>query len=309
MPLPDIFKARISLEATGLLRSYTKTDGDRRSFVYELMQPLDAQNFFHDPMLATFLFSKIGEQPYRDLRARFSVDTLDMSGFTEVSRTFTDVFSPVKGNAHELQNEQELQARTKSKGISIDQRDFDFDLLMSGLSEQMIPRSALSGISRDLLAKLAFMYSLTPLDMQKVIMIALDENLEVPEERLRKSAADFYKMTISKTPPKLVKTFDVAPAPKPYEGPQSKERDQITYLENTSPRDMLYHILDKEPMPVDVQLAERLVNAHGLEISVVNVLLQYILLRNDMKITSSFAERIASHWAMKKSIPLKKRWR
>lgn len=300
MSLQDVFQARISLEAIGLLRTFTKTDGDRRSFVYQLLPPLDAQNFFHDPLLATFLFSKIGEQAYRNLRGRFVTETSDTTGYKEISRNFLDVYTPVNGNAHELQNEQQLAAREPARGVPFDHSGFDFDLLMSGLSEQMVPRAALAGISRELIAKLAFMYNLNPLDMQKVIMMALNENLEVPEERLRKSSADFYKMNISKSAPKLEKVYNLKPAPEVYDGPQTKERDQINYLTQISPREMLRDIMGKEPVSVDIQLAERLVNVHGLEIPVVNVLLQYILLRNDMKITSSFAERIASHWKMKK---------
>lgn len=300
MPLKTVFQARISLEAIGLLRTFTKSEGDHRSFVYELLAPLDAKDFFQDPLLATFLFSKIGEQPYRDLRARFATGHSDTSGYTEISRTFMDVYTPVNSHAYALQNDQELSIRTRSTGVPFEQSLFDFDLLMSGLSEQMVPRAALSGISRELIAKLAFMYALNPLDMQKIIMIALDENLEVPEERLRKAAKDFYKMNISKTPPKLEKTYNIEALPQVYEGPPTKDRELIAYFESTSPREMLLHLTGKEPMPVDVQLAENLVNGHGLEMSVVNVLLQYILLRNDMKITTSFAQRIASHWALKK---------
>ncbi|REB06571.1 helicase DnaB [Sporosarcina sp. BI001-red] len=299
MPLKTIFQARISLEAIGLLRTFTRTVGDQRSFVYELLAPLDAKNFFQDPLLATFLFSKIGEQSYRDLRARFATGHPTTSGYAEISRTFMDVYTPVNSHAYELQNDQELSSRTRSTGIPFEQSLFDFNLLMSGLSEQMVPRAALAGISRELIAKLAFMYALNPLDMQKIIMIALDENLEVPEDRLRKAAKDFYKMNISKTPPKLEKTYHVEGVQQEYEGPKTKDRELVDYFESTSPREMLLHLTGKEPLPVDVQLAENLVNGHGLKMSVVNVLLQYILLRNDMKITTSFAQRIASHWALK----------
>lgn len=299
MPLKTVFQARISLEAIGLLRTFSKTEGDQRSFVYELLPPLDAKAFFQDPLLATFLFSKVGEQPYRDLRARFATEQPETSGYTEISRTFVDVYTPVNSHAYELQNDQELSNRSRPKGVPFEQSLFDFNLLMSGLSEQMVPRAALASISRDLIAKLAFMYALNPLDMQKIIMIALDENLEVSEERLRKAAKDFYKMNISKTPPKLEKTYHIESSPQEYEGPPTKDRELIAYFESTSPREMLLHLTGKEPMPVDVQLAENLVNSHGLEMSVVNVLLQYVLLRNDRKITTSFAQRIASRWALK----------
>ena len=62
--------------------------------------------------------------------------------------------------------------------IPFEHSDFDFNLLRSGLSEQMVPKAALATVSKELIAKLAFLYSLTPLDMQKVVMMALDEDLK-----------------------------------------------------------------------------------------------------------------------------------
>ncbi|GKV69595.1 replication initiation and membrane attachment protein [Sporosarcina sp. NCCP-2716] len=302
MSLPAVFQARISLEAIGLLRSYMRMEGDSRTFVYELLPPLDADQFFHDPLLATFLFSKIGETSYRELRARFAVDKLDMTKYKEVSRNFLDVYTPVNGNAHELLNDQPLRQKTGSEGVPFDDSFFDFSLMMSGLSEQMVPRSAVAGIPQQLIAKLAFLYSLSPLDMQKVIMMALDDKLEVPEDRLRRAATDFYKMNISNTAPKLNRSYipEDAPEPAGSQPPMSKQQELLAYFKRVSPRELLYDLIGSEPFSVDVKLAERLMNVHKLPFEVVNVLLHYIVLNNDGKITSGFAERIASHWAVKK---------
>lgn len=302
MSLPSVFQARISLEAIGLLRSYMGTEGDSRTFVYELLSPLDADQFFHDPLLATFLFSKIGETSYRELRARFAVDKLDMTKYKEVSRNFLDVYTPVNGNAHELLNDQPLRRKTGSEGVPFDDSFFDFSLMMSGLSEQMVPRSAVAGIPRQLIAKLAFLYSLSPLDMQKVIMMALDDKLEVPEDRLRRAATDFYKMNISNTAPKLNRSYipEDVPEPAGSQPAMSKQQELLAYFKRVSPRELLYDLIGSEPFSVDVKLAERLMNVHKLPFEVVNVLLHYIVLNNDGKITSGFAERIASHWAVKK---------
>ena len=38
-------------------------------------------------------------------------------------------------------------------------------------------------------------------------MMALDEDLKLPEDRLRKSAAEFYKMNVSKEAPVLHKVL------------------------------------------------------------------------------------------------------
>lgn len=45
LPLLPIFEARISLEAIGLLRTYVKNEGETRTFLYDLLPPLDAKTF------------------------------------------------------------------------------------------------------------------------------------------------------------------------------------------------------------------------------------------------------------------------
>ncbi|ARK23737.1 hypothetical protein SporoP37_02860 [Sporosarcina sp. P37] len=300
-PLQAIFEARISLEAIGLLRTYKKKiELEKRSFVYELLPPLDAHSFFNDPLLSTFLFSKIGEHPYRQLRNRFLEEPMPMEEYQDISRTFLDVFQPARGDqAMEMTAGMQFQGKTEPPGIPFYQSEFNFELFYSGLSDQMIPKASLRSISREMIAMLAFLYSLSALDMQKVIMLSIDENHQLTEERVRKAALDFYKMNTSTEPPKLQTVFtNAAPAEEPKEH-MSRDEELLYYLEHTPPKDMLRKVSGKEPFLVDVQLAERLINLHKFPVGVVNVLLQYVMIRNDGKITNSFVERIASHWANK----------
>ncbi|GKV65552.1 MULTISPECIES: DnaD domain protein [unclassified Sporosarcina] len=81
----------------------------------------------------------------------------------------------------------------------------------------------------------------------------------------------------------------------------SRMEELLNYLENTTTEDMLRDMSGgKKPFAVDVQLAERLVNKHGMSTGVVNVLFQYVFLRNEGKFTTNYIERIASHWMHKK---------
>lgn len=303
LPLKPIFEARISLEAIGLVRTYVKDQGNDRAFMYELAPPLDAKGFFEDPLLSTFLFSKIGEQAYRNLRDRFIISGEEKEQYKEVTRTFLDVYTPQHHGMEHLQGDYQYQGRKQGEELPFKEYDFDFDLFRSGLSEQMVPKSSLATVSKTFIAKLAFMYALSPIDMQKVVMIALDDQLEIQPARLRKSAAEYYKMNTSKTPPILGKAFE---QPVPVEintasEPLSKEAELFQYLDHASPREILRDLAGgKEPLPVDIELAERLVTVHELPIGVVNALLQYVHIRNDGKIIKNYVERIASHWMNKK---------
>ncbi len=55
-----------------------------------------------------------------------------------------------------------------------------------------------------------------------------------------------------------------------------------------------------EPSKGDLQIIEGVMFNQKLSPGVVNVLIQYVMLKSDMKMTKSYVEKIASHWARKK---------
>lgn len=297
MPIGKVFEARIALEAIGLLRTWKKEIEGQRSFLYELVRPLDADRFLKDPLLSMFLFSKIGEQAYRKLRQRFIAPARE-ADYKDVSRAFIDVYKPINTNIPaDLQSGDELKVKAqKAYPFYFDQ--FDFNLLQAGLSEQLVPASLLTLEVREAIAKLAFLYHLTALDMQKVVILALDDDLGISLERLRKAAADYYKLTVSKEPPKLTRVYD---QPNIEENAQmTKDQELQHYLETTPPVQVLRDINNgKEPLPTSVQLAESLVVQHGMPVGVVNALLEYVMLTTDMKLPKKYVETIADHWVRK----------
>lgn len=296
MPIAKIFESRIQLEAIGLLKTFRK-DAENRSFVYELCPPLDPKTFFADPLLSMFLFSKIGEAAYRRARDRFLVHPIDMAGYEEVSRTFTDIYQPVHAKAGYPSEQPELHER-KRKRYEAD-FDFDFSLLRQGLSEQLVPSKVLTASIKQTISQLAFLYSWGPLEMQKVLLLAIDDDYKLTVDSVKKAASEYYKLTVSHTAPQLVQVQK--PEPKTVEPPKTKQDELVLYLESVSPVELLRDISDgKEPLPADVQLANQLVLQHGMEPPVVNVLLHYVMLRTDQKLTKSYVEKIASHWNRKK---------
>lgn len=297
IPIAKVFEARIQLEAIGLLRTYRKDD-ENRSFIYELCPPLDPKSFFADPLLSMFLFSKIGESAYRRVRDRFVIHTEIGEGYEEVSRTFTDIYQPVHAKAGYPAETKDLQERTN--GSYETDSAFDFGLLRQGLSEQLVPNRVLTASIRAMIAKLAFLYSWGPLEMQKVVLLAIDDDYKLTVDGIKKAAADYYKLTVATSAPQLVPVHKTETKPTETEAPKTRQDELILYLESASPVEVLRDIANgKEPLPADVQLANQLVVQYGMEPVVVNVLLQYVLLRTDMKLTKAYVEKIASHWLRK----------
>ncbi|ALC84752.1 helicase DnaB [Bacillus sp. FJAT-22090] len=295
-----IFQARIALEAIGLLRSWQKTENDTRIFYYELAAPLDAESFLKDPLLSMFLLNKIGEKAYKRLRSRFIQTPNWNDGFKDVSRTFMDVFKPSTKTVQPVPYNDAFESKSRNSALPFYFEEFDFTLLQDGLSEQLVPKSALTIEAKQVIAKLAFLYNLGPIEMQKVVILALDDDLHLSDARLKKACADYYKLTVSKKAPVIQNIAKAKKSVSENSKPLTKEEELIHYLETTSPVTVLKDIANgKEPILADVQLANHLVSHYNMPVGVVNVLLQYVLLRTDMKLTKNYAEKIASHWMRK----------
>ncbi|MCM3357678.1 MULTISPECIES: DnaD domain protein [unclassified Psychrobacillus] len=300
LSLGKVFQARIALEAIGLLRTWQKPNGDGRSFCYELEAPLDAESFLKDPLLSMFLLNKIGESAYKQLRSRYIQTSNWQHEYTDVSRTFVDVFKPTTKTGLPASTEENFQSKTRNSSVPFYYEDFDFSLLQDGLSEQLVPKSAMTTEAKEVIAKLAFLYNLSPVEMQKVVILALDDELRLSDARLKKACAEYYKLTVSRTAPVIQKIEPASKVVQTDEKKLTKEEELIQYLETTAPAKVLKDIANgKEPILADVQLANYFVTHYKMPIGVVNVLLQYVLLRTDMKLTKNYAEKIASHWMRK----------
>lgn len=288
----EVFEARIALEAIGLLRTYRASDEDNRTFIYELQRPLDAKTFFADPLLSMFLFSKIGEPAYRKLRSRF-LQTVDKSQFKDVSRSFTDVFKPVHMRIDVDENE---TMKSPQQGYTFYNQYFDFNLLLAGLNEHLVPTKMLTGEVREKIAKIAFMYQLDAIQMQTIVIMSFDENMEFSFDRLRKEAADYYKITISKEPPKFEKVFrdNVVNL---NDHKNSKEQSLVDYYRNISPLQFLTEKNNgKPPTEYTRKIIEDLFFIHEMDQGVLNALIDYVLLVTDGKMSKNFIESVADQW-------------
>ncbi|MFA1641574.1 replication initiation and membrane attachment family protein [Chryseomicrobium aureum] len=293
-----IFEARAHLEAIGLLRTWRSDSGETRTFYYEVQKPLSPQSFFADPLLSVFLWNKVGDQGFKNLEKRYLPSNTWKSSALEVTRTFTDVFQPNLKNTRATRDIR--QPKTQNYEF---EHEFDFQLLLDGLSEHLLPRKLLTTDIKQLIAKLAFLYSFSPLDMQKIILLAVEDPTKISPERLKKSCEDYFKLHArEQVGLQSIKTPEVQRenSPESASPKLSKEQEYLVYLEESAPLDVLRDSAGgKEPFPADVELVNRFATVYEMPVGVINVLIQYVMLRTDMKLTKSFAEKIASHWVRK----------
>nr|WP_201716664.1 replication initiation and membrane attachment family protein [Rossellomorea arthrocnemi] len=306
--LQDVYEARMKLEGIGLLKAYENKDGEARSFLYELQPPLSAEEFFHDGMLNVYLYRKIGRTHYLRLKKFFTDVSVDKKQYTNITRSFQDVFTSEQINF--LHHDANVDSETgsgeqymkygKNDGLALDEVDFDFQLLLAGLSESMVPRKAFTPKVKETVLKLSYLYGIDPLQMKNIVLSSLDADDTIDIELLRKTARDWYGMQTGDQLPDLTTRMETK-KPVARDKPLSQEEELIEYLETTSPKDVLSDISNGgSPSKADLQAVEEVLMSQKLPIGVMNVLVQYVLLKTDMKLTKGYMEKIASHWSRKK---------
>ncbi|WP_077214202.1 replication initiation and membrane attachment family protein [Bacillus dakarensis] len=314
LKLNEIYDARLKLEGIGLLKTYVKQEEDNRTFIYELLPPLTPDQFFLDGMLNVYLYRKIGKNQYAKLKNFFS-DTLlhSLEGYAEVTRNFQDVYdSAIPSALHQQANEMETDffeqgnlgfiSRNESNGVFVDPSTFDFDLLLAGLSESLVPKKAITPKVREAISKLSYLYGIDAIQMKNLIIDAMDVAEEVINiEDLRKAARDWYQIENHDGLPLLVDKIQPPVHQSELQAPKTKEEKLIHYLDTTSPRQLLMDTSGgAEASKADLQIIEDVMFKQNLMPGVVNVLIQYVLLKTDMKLTKGYVDKIASHWARKK---------
>jgi replication initiation and membrane attachment protein len=309
--LKEIFHARQKLEAIGLLKSYVKEEDRDRSFIYELKPPLNPDTFFLDGMLNIFLYQKIGKKQFARLKRFFSDQQLPQKDreYKDITKAFQDVFSsasPESLQFHQVSS-QDLKlnesdtyiGRSETKPIQIQVDHFNFDLLFAGLKDSFISQQSFTTKVKEAIANLAFLYNIDALQMQGIVLSAIEAD-EISIEELRKAARDWFQFQHEDKLPLLVDKVQPVMLTSQRSEPNTKEEKLKYYFETVSPRQFLMDISGGgEPSKSDLQIVEDIMFAQQLPPGVVNVLIHVVMIKTDMKLTKGYAEKIASHWARK----------
>ncbi|WP_430696789.1 replication initiation and membrane attachment family protein [Metabacillus mangrovi] len=308
MSLKSFYAERIKLEAIGLLSTYVKEEQDSRIFYYELRSPLKPNEFFNDGMLNIYLYNRVGHTTYMQLK-RFFTDEEREAG-ENVTRSFDEVFYSLQPSEISLQEEEgpgENQTYIKDAEKtepSFSEAAFDFDLLFEGLSQSVISKKSITPAVKETIIKLSYVYGIDPLNMQNLLMDSLQPDETIDRELLRKCARDWYDFQYGKQTPKLAEINKVQPVKHRTvldQGELTTEQMMIRQLETMTPYQYLKDVYEgAEPTLADLQVIEEVMLQQKLLPGVANVLIYYVMLKSDMKLSKGYVQRIAGHWARKK---------
>lgn len=311
--LKEIYHERLKLEGIGLLKTFVSKDEDSRFFIYELQAPLLPKKFFTDGVLNVYLYNRLGKNKFLKLKRFFSDTEIELDKYVPVTKMFNEVFESINPaemvtklsdemeESLELQHGREYVSRSESNPLSIDEVLFDFGLFFAGISDVMIPQKAITPKVKEAIKKLSFLYNIGAIDMQNIVMSSLDSNDTVDIEKLRKAARDWYQFEHGRDLPALSeKVHPMTLRVMADRQPNNKEEELIRQLEMISPKQLLIDISGgATPSVSDLKIIEDVMFHQKLLPGVVNVLIYYVMLRTDMKITKGYVEKIAGHWARK----------
>lgn len=311
LPLNEIYEARKKLEGIGLLKVYKKSvQGESTAFLYELMAPLSPEQFFTDGMLNIYLYKKVGKVHFAKLKRFFSDESIKNDGYEECTKAFTDVFTSEHLDSLYISDESKQDLEVEQGQVFVSEQEtkdldgfverFDFGLFFAGIKSSFIPEKAFSKDVQLVIAKLAFIYGINPIAMQSVVMAAVNSHNEIDIEELRKAARNWYQIEYNSEYPSLSDQVQPAKYRTQSTEPLSKEEERIQHLEQVSPRELLIqHSGGGEPSRADLQIVEEVMLKQKLTPGVMNVLLEYVMIMTDMKLSKSYVEKIAGHWSRK----------
>lgn len=299
--LLDFRKEMDLLEGIGLVKSFVNHNSQYSTFIYELVQPPSAKQFFNDPMLSIYLYSEVSKQRYQQLKRHFeSKIHIDLNQFQDVTRTFTDVFK-VPNKAYENDTSQIIDEATY-EGLNLSRVEFDFETLYDLLQNHFISTEIIDKDAKALITQIATLYGLTPEAMKRIILKSITSAQTLSFEELRKHARSYYLMEHEQQLPTLkVKPENISDQKIDNQKDQSENEnnDWLKQLEETSPIDMLASWSESEPTMQQKYMIEELIERENLSFGVINILLQFVMLKEDMKLPKSYIFEIASNWKKK----------
>lgn len=294
--LSEIEKARLKLEAIGLLKTYFKED-TTGNYIYQLYSPIKANDFFNHPILNVVLYNNVGKKEYEKVLDYFKAPRLSTNNYQDITVSFTEIFSTVPLTSYEVVNSDIRKNNVQKLNINT---NFDFEFLANSLPSGLDKNKIFTKDTQELILQLSFLYNLDVIKMQDIIPICITERGTLNKEELRKTCRNYYQFDNHGLLPTVVYNTQPEYLKEPV-GDTSKRAKMIYTFETVSPYDLLKSKNNgAEPTSRDLKLAEDLIFNYGLKAGVVNVLIDYILKTNNNKLTRGLAETIAGQWQRQK---------
>src|SRR5699024_6766406 len=248
-------------------------------------------------MLSQLLFHHLGKDKYNQLKSYYE-QTKSEEKLTSITSSFSDVFQTFE--PHPINVESIASYQKDSSGPPID--SIDFSWIEQMLKQRLIPvKKILNRENKRIIVQMMTLYDLTSYDIEKILLWSLTEENILNVDEFKEACHNMFN---SKQPNKSIKLADNQQQKKTktnnknLDTPKTKEEMLIRELENISPKQLLADLSSgNEASEQDMRMIRDVMTSQGLPSPVMNVLIHYVLLQSNMKLSKAYMEKIASHWS------------
>ena len=295
MKTGDFLKARKTLEAVGLLRTFVENNGGAKLYHYEIYAPKTPSEFFSDTLLYGLLISYIGEVDAKKLNNFYSV-SLYTEG-EEVSASFKEIFHPnFEDQAYLKALQSDPSAGRNRASMKLEftfQRFFEALKEVSQISEKAFSKAELNEILR-----LASLYGIDEKTAASIVADFYDPNKEkgkridfegvtkaFQEETNISYLSSFKGKRSSSNRPNFVSSKEALGM-------------KVNLMESVSPKEFLSYLQNgTEPALPDLKLLDYLSKKFCLPNCVLNAVIDYTLMKNNNVLSRAYMEKICASLA------------
>lgn len=278
-------EAKNKLEGIGLIRTYYKKDKGQSFLKFVLYAPKTPKEFFDDILFKGLLISRIGEKKVQQYLRRYKTKKLDLDGYNEISASFNDVF---KSSLDEdvYSSTLNIVGGYGRKVIDVS-KGFNNAKFLSSLENFNILPKAIKKSDMKKISELALLYGVNEDIMGDYVSQAYRPN--------EKEKIDYEMVKELCVKDKSYQVLRKNGSNNIAYSATSKMGKKVEMMQTYSALDYLKIKQNNGAVsPSDVKLITELNESYGLNSSVINVLIDYCLERNNNQLSRTYVTKIAA---------------
>lgn len=258
-------RARMRLEAYGLLKTYVKKEQSENTYIYSLILPLSGSDFFASSYAKEYL-KIVGKKIFNENMNKYAISFSDWQDYKEISVQVNHQ------NSAELDYSVNYQTLRPRLSFSNDDTDisFDYNRFITITSALVFPIELRTQENMALIGRLATVHGISADKMQILVSKCCNlDHLQFNQEKLR--------VLCEKTQPDITKAKDPYTLP-PVSFLQSKQNGASVSL-------------------TDKKIIEHLSIDMHFNNEVINIMLEHILKISENQLREKFVYMVAGEWA------------
>ncbi|MBR3890989.1 MAG: DnaD domain protein [Bacilli bacterium] len=283
--LEDIEVYKNKLEGIGLLKTYLNEE--LRVYKYELYAPLTPKDFFTHELLGTLYKQIMPKRSYEKIKSSFEVETSDYDNYTDITHKFNDVYNIDFNDVSSLQEVIRGGANLANKSSSEIESNFSLSLFLVALNEKKIKKSLITTSFVELLKSMASLYKLDESELCEILSTSI-------EGVGNKAVINFDTFRSKCYSYKKIPTMDTKET-KRYTDKRIGMAKKVELLKGVEPFEYLkIRQNNEDPSFQNIKLLEDLSIVSKLSNEVINVLIDYVLIKQSGRLPYNYVMKIAS---------------